>query len=153
MTSEPAPNSGGAQLEAYVEQLRTWLPAAPANLISGYVQWAPWVAIVLGVFGVLAFLLLSVLSTALLPFLAFGGSAGVRMGGLALVESVLGIIVSALEIAGGILMLQRRELGWWILAFGIAIGVLTNLLHVAVLSLVFTLLIAYIHIQARPRYS
>src|SRR6478672_9519469 len=124
MTSEPAPNSGGAQLEAYVEQLRTRLPAAPENLINGYVQWAPWVAIVLGVLGVIAFLLLSVLSTAMLPFLAFGGSTGIRLGGLALVESFLGIIVSALEIAGGVLMLRRRELGWWILAFGITIGVL-----------------------------
>jgi len=59
---------------------------------------------------------------------------------------------SVLQIAGGVMMLQRRELRWWILAFGIAIGILTDLRHVALLTLVITLLIAYIHMEARPQY-
>jgi hypothetical protein len=144
--------SGGPQLEYYVEQLRRRLPAAPENLINIYVRWAPWVAIVFGVLGVLAFLVLSALSTVLLPFLALAGASGIHAGGLALIESLIGIVVSILEIVGGFMMLQRREVGWWILAFGIAVGILSNLLHVAVLSLVVTLLIAYIHVEARPQY-
>jgi hypothetical protein len=147
-------DSGSAvsQLEEYVELLRSRLPAAPENLVNGYVRWAPWVAIVFGVLGVLVFLLLSALSTVMLPLLALFGTAGIHAGGSALIESLLGIVVSALEIVGGLLMLQRRELGWWILACGIAIGILSNLLHIAVLSLVVTLLIAYIHVEARPQY-
>ena len=144
--------SGGSQLEGYVEQLRSRLPAAPENLIDIYVSWAPWVAIVFGALGVLAFLVLSALTTVALPFLALAGASGIHAGGMALVESLIGIVISVIEIVGGIMMLQRRELGWWLLAFGIAVGILTNLLHVAVLSLVVTLLIAYIHIEARPRY-
>jgi len=144
--------SVGSALEDYVEQLRSRLPAAPENLVNGYVRWAPWVAIVFGVLGVLAFLVLSVLSTVLLPILALFGAAGIHAGGTAVIESLLGIVVSVLEIVGGIMMFQRRELGWWILAFGIAIGILSNLLHVAVLTLVLTLLVAYIHIEARPQY-
>jgi hypothetical protein len=144
--------SGGPQLEYYVEQLRRRLPAAPENLINIYVRWAPWVAIVFGVLGVLAFLVLSALSTVLLPFLALAGASGIHAGGLALIESLIGIVVILLEIVGGFMMLQRREVGWWILAFGIAVGILSNLLHVAVLSLVVTLLIAYIHVEARPQY-
>jgi len=140
------------QLEDYVEQIRSRLPAAPENLVDGYVRWAPWVAIVFGLLGVLAFLLLSALSTVMLPILALFGAAGIHAGGTALIESLLGIVICVLEIAGGVMMLQRRELGWWILAFGLAIGILTNLLHVAVLTLVLTLLIAYVHIEARPQY-
>jgi hypothetical protein len=144
--------SAGSQLEAYVEQLRTMLPAAPNNLISAYVRWAPWVAIILGALGVVAFIVLTALSTVLLPFLALAGAPGIHAGGAALIESVLGIGVSVLEVVGGILMLQRRELGWWILAFGIIVSILSNLLHLAVLTLVITLLIAYVHIEARPQY-
>jgi len=144
--------SGGSQLEAYVEQIRSGLPAAPENLVNGYVRWAPWVAIVFGLLGLLAFLLLSALSTVLLPIFVLFGTAGLHAGGMALIDSLLGIVISGLEIVGGVLMLQRRELGWWILAFGIAIGLLTNLLHLAVLTLVITLLIAYLHIEARPQY-
>jgi hypothetical protein len=141
------------QLDTYAEQLRSNLPVAPDGLINAYVVWAPWVAIVLGALGVLAFLALSVLSTVLIPIFALGGASGLNVGGFALIESVLGIAVSVAEIAGGVLMLQRRLLGWWILAFGLIIGLLTSLLHVAVLSLVLTLLIAYVHIEAKPHYS
>ena len=128
--------SGASQLEGYVEQIRGRLPAAPQNLIYEYVRWAPWVAIVFGVLGVLAFF----------------GAAGIHAARTAPVESLLGIVLSVLDIAAGILMLQRRELGWWILAPGLAVGLLSDLLHVAVLSLVVTLLIAYVHIEARPEY-
>lgn len=149
---QPDSTSAGAQLEAYVELLRSRLPAAPENLVNAYVRWAPWVAIVFGVLGVLAFLVLSALSTVVLPILALGGAAGIHAGGIALIESLLGIVVSVLEIAGGVMMLQRKQLGWWILAFGLVIGILSNLLGVAVLTLVITLLIAYIHVEARPQY-
>jgi hypothetical protein len=148
------PNSwSGSQLDAYAEQLRSNLPAAPEGLINFYVVWAPWVAIVFGILGVLAFLALSVLSTALLPIFALGGATTLNAGGIAVFESLLGIAVSVAEITGGVLMLQRRLLGWWILAFGLAIGLLSTLLHIAVLSLVLTLLIAYVHVEVKPRYS
>jgi hypothetical protein len=146
-------SSEGSQLDAYAEQIRSNLPVAPEALINAYVAWAPWVAIVLGALGVLAFLALTALSTALLPIFALGGANAINTGGMALIESVLGIAVSVAEIAGGILMLQRRLLGWWILAFGLAVGMLTSLLHIAVLSLVLTLLVAYVHIEAKPRYA
>jgi hypothetical protein len=141
------------QLDDYAEQLRSNLPVAPDSLINAYVAWAPWVAIVLGALGVIAFLALSVLSTALLPIFALGGASGLNAGGFALIESVLGIAVSVAEIVGGILMLQRRLVGWWILAFGMVVGLLTSLLHIAVLSLLLTLLVAYLHVEAKPRYS
>lgn len=149
---QPDSGSGAFQLESYVELIRSRLPVAPENLVNTYVRWAPWVAIVFGILGVIAFLLLSLLSTVLLPIFALGGASGIHAGGMALIESLVGIVVSVLDIVGGVLMLQRRELGWWILAFGITIGMLTDLLHVAVLTLAITLLIAYLHIEARPQY-
>lgn len=144
--------SGRSSLEAYIEQLRGKLPAAPEGLIAGYVRWAPWVAIVIGVLGVLAFLILSALTTIALPFLVLAGTAGLHAGGLALIGALLGIVVCAAEIVGGVLMLGRRQTGWWILAFGLAIALVSDLIGAALLSLVLTLLIAYVHVEARPQY-
>jgi hypothetical protein len=50
-------------------------------------------------------------------------------------------------------MRQMRATGWWILAVGLAINLLTGLLRVSALSLVLTLLVGYLHILVRPRYS
>ncbi len=145
--------SSGSQLEAYVEQLRAKLPAAPEGLIDFYVRWWPWVYIVTGAFGVLAFLALSALTTIALPFLALGGVAGLHAGGAALIFSVLGVVASAADLVGGVLMLQRRLTGWWIVAAGIVVGLLSNLLTASLFGLVITLLFAYIHVEARPQYN
>lgn len=144
--------SGASQWDAYADRLRGRLPAAPEGLMSGYVRWAPWIAIVFGALGVLALLAISLLGAALLPLLAFGGAGALQAGGGALLAALIGVLTSALEIVGGVLMLRRRLLGWWILALGIAISLLSNLVHLAVIGLAISLLIAYVHVQVKPLY-
>ena len=81
-----------------------------------------------------------------------GGASGVQAGITFVIASLVGVVTSILEVVGGFLMLRRSLLGWWILAVGLAIGILTNVFHVAVFSLVISLLIAYIHIEVKPAY-
>jgi hypothetical protein len=60
---------------------------------------------------------------------------------------------SVLEIVGGYLMRQMRLMGWWLLAAGLIIGALNNLLSSSLPGLLITLAIAYVHLQVKPRYT
>jgi hypothetical protein len=143
----------GGQLDGYAERLRLKLPTAPENVANGYVQWAPWLAIVFGVIGLLGFLSLFLLGAALTPLLAWGGAAALRYGGMAMVGALLGAGSSVLDVLGGYLMLRRRLVGWWLLALGLAVSMVTNLFSVAIVGLAIALLVAWIHLQVKPRYS
>lgn len=149
---QPGSLSGISQWDVYVERLRKRLPAAPEALMSGYVRWAPWVAIVVGILGALALLAVAGLGLVAMPLLVFGGASAVTAGGVAILAALVGIATSALEVVGGVFMLRRRLLGWWILALGIAVSLLTNLLHVAIFGLIISLLIAYVHLEVKPLY-
>jgi hypothetical protein len=56
-------------------------------------------------------------------------------------------------VVGGYVMLNRRSTGWWLLAAGLALNLLTGLLSLSVLSVLVALLVAYVHVQVRPRYT
>jgi hypothetical protein len=145
-------NESMSQLESYVERARVALPAAPPGLLDGYMRFAPWIAIIFGILGFLALLALSGVAAVFSPFLLLGGGAGVSAGGGLFVALAFGLVTSALEVVGGYMMLQRRATGWWILAAGLVIGALSNLVRGGILSLIVILLIAYVHIQVRPNY-
>ncbi len=142
-----------SQWDLYIERIRTQLPAAPEGLLNGYMTWVPWLAIVFGAFGILVFLATTVLAAVLTPLAALGGAGGVQAGGMLLVTALLGLAFAVLDVVGGILMLKRRLTGWWLLAVGLAINLISGLLSVSAVGLVITLLIAYVHIQVKPRYS
>ena len=138
-----------AQWEGYVERLRVALPAAPENLLDGYVRWIPWVYLGFGVLGFLALLVL-------LPFGAAVSALGIMAGvssGAPVLRILFALVLTALEIAGGYLMLKRRATGWWIVALGMVVNLLQSLLGGGALGLIITLLLAYLHVQVRPRYS
>lgn len=143
----------GSQWDMYIERIRTQLPAAPEGLLSGYMTWVPWLAIIFGAFGILVFLATTVLAAVLTPLAALGGAGGVQAGGMLLVTALLGLAFSVLDVVGGILMLKRKLTGWWLLAVGLAINLISGLLSVSIVGLVITLLVAYVHIQVKPRYD
>jgi hypothetical protein len=140
-----------SQLDMYAEKLRVQVPAAPPNILDGYVKYAPWVSIVFGAFA--ALFLLGVLGLAALVsplVMAFGGY---RYGASAVETVFFALVLTVLDIFGGYLMLQRKLTGWWLVAAGLVVYVLQDLLSGALLGLLVTLLIAYIHIQVKPRYQ
>jgi hypothetical protein len=152
--SAPQPTWGDSmnQLDTYAERARVAMPAAPPGLMDGYMRFAPWVAIVFGALGVLLIVLVSVLG-------AVFGSIGIALGVVplsygagAFLSAVAAIISAALEFVGGYLMLQRKATGWWLLAAGIALTILGNLLRVNLLVLLLFLAIGYVHLQVKPNY-
>jgi hypothetical protein len=50
-------------------------------------------------------------------------------------------------------MLKRSAIGWWILAIGLILNALNSLIRAAILGLLITLAIAYVHLQVKPRYQ
>jgi|SRR5579859_359149 len=148
--SQPTWNDSFSQADSALDQLRVKLPAAPPGLLDGYMNVWPWVAIVFGILGVLISLVALVGSTALGPVLVMFGAAG---SGLTLIlGSLLSLVAAAVGVAGGWLMLQRRINGWWLLAIGYVISMLSSLFHVSILGLIFWILLAYIHLQVKPNY-
>jgi hypothetical protein len=148
--TQPTMNETFSQLDSYAEQLRVKLPLAPPGLLNGYMAWAPWLAIVFGALWVIISLVALVGSTFLGPLMILLGSPGT--GFALLVGSVISLISAVLEVIGGWLMLQRKATGWWLLALGLTVSLLTSLFRVSILSLVILLLIAYVHLQVKPNY-
>jgi hypothetical protein len=137
----------------YADQLRVKLPLAPPGLLDGYMRFAPWIAIVFGVLGVLLMLVGMGLATFLTPLaVVFGGASGLGYGGSLFLSLIVGLLSAALEVVGGYLMLQRKSTGWWILGLGILVSILTNLVRGSLLVLIVMALIAYIHLQVKPNY-
>ena len=84
---------------------------------------------------------------------AAGGASSLQSGAGAFLAVAVGIVIAALEIIGGYLMLRRSLTGWWILAVGMVLSALNSLASIALLGLLITLAIAYVHLQVKPRYQ
>jgi hypothetical protein len=139
-----------SQLDMYTERARVALPVGPPGLLNGYMKFAPWVAIIFGVLGILVSLVALVGSSILGPALIMFGSPGT--GFTLIVGSGIALVSSVLELVGGWMMMQKRATGWWLLGFGLVVSFLSSLLHGSVLSLIIILLIAYVHLQVKPNY-
>ena len=157
--STPAPAAvGGAtgvlsHWDTYVDRLRVQLPAAPEGLLNAYVRWAPWLAIVFGGLALILLLAATVLGAVLSPFLLLAGASGVRAGGEFFLTIVFGFVLTIVDIVGGIWMLRMRATGWWVVSLALVVYALQDLIGGNLLGLIVTLLIAYIHVQVRPRYT
>ena len=148
--SQPTWNDSFSQLDTYADDLRVKLPAAPPGLLNFYMSVVPWLAIIFGILLILISLVALVGSTILGPLAIMFGSPGVGLG--LVVGSIIALASSVLEVIGGWLMLQRKSTGWWLLALGLAVSILTNLVRLNILGLIIVLLIAYVHLQVKPNY-
>jgi hypothetical protein len=151
---EQSPRGGSgalSQLDVYAERLRVQVPPAPENILEGYVKYAPWVAMIVGAFAALALLALLGISALMSPLIFM--FSGYRSGASLFEEILFSLLLTVLNIIGGYLMMQRRMTGWWLVAGGLVVYLLQDLLTASILSLLVTLLVAYIHIQIKPRYT
>ena len=150
--AQPTWNDSFNQVDSYAEQLRVKLPLAPPGLLNAYMNVAPWVAIVFGVLGALVSLAALIFSTALGPLLVMFGQPGTGFG--LILGSLLALVIAgAGRSPAACMMLQRKATGWWLLALGMVVSLLSSLLHLSALGLIFWLLIAYIHLQVKPNYT
>jgi hypothetical protein len=145
---EPTSIPPQTQWDGYADRLRERLPAAPEGLLSAYVTWAPWIAIVFGALTLLAGLAALGLIGVFLPM---GG--GYLYGGALFVAGLVAAAAGGLQIVGGYLMRQMKRTGWWLLAIGLIVSVLSNLLSSSLFGIVIALAVAYVHLQVKPRYT
>jgi hypothetical protein len=146
-------SGSGNQLDAYVERLRMQLPAAPEPLLDAYVRFAPWVAIIFGAIGLFFLVIVGLLGTVLVPLAVVAGASSLGSGAGFFINLLLGVVGGVVEIAGGYMMLQRRLIGWWLLALGLVVSALSDLFSFSLIALIIVALIAYVHLMVKPRYS
>lgn len=144
-------SSALAQLDAYAEQLRVKVPVAPENVLEGYVKWAPWVAMVLGALSALAFFAALGVAAYVYSYVAFVYAS--RSGASYVEELVFSLLLAVGYILGGYWMLQGRLNGWWLVAAALVVNMLQDLLSGALIGLLITLVVAWVHLQVKPRYS
>lgn len=141
------------QWDSSLDRIRKQLPPAPEGLLNFYVQWIPWLAIIFGVIGLLFSVLGGLFVMILGPFLMLGGASAVAQGVGALIGLLLAAISSVLAIVGGVGMRRRSLSGWWILAAGLVLNFISDIIGLSILGLIITALFAYVHLQVKPRYK
>lgn|GEM_PF-6350667 len=150
------PSLGGrvpAQWDDSIERIRKQLPPAPEGLLAWYVKWIPWLAIVLSVISLVLLVVGGLFVAVLTPFLAMSGANGVALGLSTIVALVLGIVYSVLGIVGGWQMRQMKLNGWWLLAAGLVVSFVSDILSISILGIIITAAVAWIHLQVKPRYT
>ena len=114
-------------------------------------RYLPWVLIVLGVFGMLAWL------SSIRFFFGVLGVAGyfgyVYPGPLFTVHMVLAPIAQIMVIYGGYLMLGRKLQGWRLVFYALLLGVVSHFLAASIFGLVIDFVCAYILFQVREFYA
>lgn len=142
-----------AQWDDSLERIRKQLPPAPEGLLSFYIRWVPWLAIVLSAISLVFLVFFGLLAAILTPFLAMSGASGMTAGLSAIVAIVLGIVYSVLGLVGGWQMRSMKLNGWWLLAAGLVISFVSDVLSLSILGIVIVLAVAWIHLQVKPRYT
>lgn len=142
-----------APLDDYLERLRKQLPPAPEGLLNAYARFMPWISIIFGAIGLFFLIIGSLFLAVLGPFMMLAGASGVSAGLGALFGILVGIVISVLAIAGGLMMRRFSVSGWYILAAALVVQALDELLTLRILTLIITVLVAYVHLQVRPRYT
>ncbi|HZT08273.1 MAG TPA: hypothetical protein VFC51_14710 [Chloroflexota bacterium] len=145
-------SGSSSQWDDYADRIRQQLPTAPDSLTDAYVAWAPWIAMIFGAFGVFMSIVLLTVGAIFSPLLLLAGAWGIQAGAAAFLALVFLLVGSALDVVGGYFMRQMRLNGWWLVAAGLIVGILQNVVHFSVIGLVIVLAISYIHVEVKPRY-
>jgi Na+/H+-dicarboxylate symporter len=134
-------------LEQKVSELFGNLPALSPGAKETAAKVVPWVLIVLGVLGMLAWL------SSIRFFFGMMGMAshfGVMGPGiLTMVQLLIAPIVQVLVIYGAYLMLSKRRLGWRIAFYALVFGFVSHILAISVFGLILDCIFAYFLFQIR----
>lgn len=127
------------------------LPPLPPAAREWVVKILPWVLVVLGALGFLAWLgAVGLFGHAQMSALGFHRYAPSLFAAL-----ILYLFVPALQllaIAGGYLMLGRKRLGWRIAFYSLVLGLVIHILSLSLGAIVINLIFAYLLYQIRPYY-
>jgi hypothetical protein len=139
-------------LERRLGELIGTFPALSPKAKETTVKVLPWVLIVLGVLGFLAWL------SSLRFLFGFMGAVG-RMPGymgpdfLTYIHLALAPFVQVLVVYGGYLMLSRKARGWRFAFYALIFGVVAHVLAISIFGLILDCLFAYFLFQIREFYT
>lgn len=146
-------------MNALEEQLakifREKLPEMSGNAKEMTVKYFPWVLMVLGALGLLAWLsTIGLFRFASLVVMGVGHAPGqVFSIFTALFLYVLAPVIQVLAISGGYMMLSRRLAGWRIAFYSVLVGFIVHVVYFSVFGLCLDLLFAYLLFQTREYYD
>lgn len=125
------------------------LPGMSESKKQMAVKFLPWLIIVFGVLGTLAWL-----SSLRFFFGLVGLAPGYFISNIfMLIYFVLAPIMQALAVYGGYLMLNRKRRGWRIALYSLLLGVVSHICYLSILGLVIDFGFAYLLFQIRAYYT
>lgn len=152
MAKEVAKSSPLSQLEETLDlYFGKKAPALPSNIKEVIVNFAPWITVIFVV--LLLQSILTILGTGVLigTFNFLGGASSGYSLILTLISSVLGILFRTLSLPG---LFKKSRQGWNFVFYSTLVGILSNLLHFNLTSLVIGGLISfYFLFQVRSYYK
>lgn len=142
-------------VEQYLKTMEEWfakLPPMPTNAREAVVKFAPWLALIFGVLGLMTSLAATGLMAALSPFMVLGGGFGLATGGL---------IGAVLALAGSVLMLMsypklkdRKMAGWRLAFYSEAVAVVSSVVALNLVGAAVSALVGfYILFQVKSYYK
>lgn len=128
------------------------LPGLSVSIKEKAARLYPWIIMIFGVFGLLAWL--SSLRfffdySGLLPYVYSNGFFDMFI----MVYFVLAPIVQLMTIYGGYLMMSRKRKGWRIALYALLIGFISHLLNFSFFGIVLDVLFAYLLFQIKDYFK
>ncbi len=139
------------QLIRSMEEWYSKLPPLPKSWRDVIVTITPWLALILGVIGVLGSLAAVGILTFLAPFVMLGSGIGVASGGI--IGAVLALVSSALLVLAFPGTNARKMSGWNLLFYSEAVFIVSSVVAVSVAGVVGALIGFYILFQIKSYYK
>lgn len=129
------------------------LPALAPPARESLARFIPWVYIVFGALGLIAWLAaLGALAaaTGMLTGLGIAGYAPFWLGPLGLYVLIPGTLV--LGVVGGVMMLSRQAMGWYLVFLSELIDLVLSALGLQFVNILFSAVLVYLLFQIREHY-
>lgn len=127
------------------------LPPLPPAVREWVVKILPWIIIVLGALGLLAWLAaVGLFGHGQMAALSFHRYAPSIFAAIILYLFVP--LLQLLGIAGGYFMLGRKRIGWRIAFYSLILGLVIHILSISLGGIIVNLIFAYLLFQIRPYY-
>lgn len=123
----------------------------PANVKEFIVKFGPYITLVFMVLALPVILLALGLSAVILP--AYGVATGIGVGisaTIGLVLAVVSLVLEAIALPG---LFKRSKVGWNFLFYALLVSVVSYVIHLDILSVVFSVISFYFLFQIRSYYN
>lgn len=140
-------------IDSYIDMIGEYfkkLPELPKGGKDAIVTITPWLALIFGVLGVITALVGLGIFTFLAPIAMVSGATGAGTG---FVVVLFGLVSSALLLAAFPGTKAKKMQGWKLLYYSEVVGLIANIISLALAGVLFTLIGFYFLYQIRSYYT